>query len=130
VVTGSGRYSRRMKVVRAGEVPREELAAPLFTGLVTMQMAIGQPESQINVGYVHFPAGVRNKMHRHTTDQILIVTSGKGRVVTETEQVELSEGDVVHAPAGEKHWHGASDDSAMTHIAITPAGSELEQLED
>jgi quercetin dioxygenase-like cupin family protein len=114
-----------MKVIRSADRPQREVERPLFTGIVTMQAAVDEDEgAQFNIGYVSFPEGVRSKLHRHTTDQVLIVTKGRGMVATEHEQVAISEGDIVHTPAGEQHWHGAVAGSAMTHIAITPAGSD------
>jgi quercetin dioxygenase-like cupin family protein len=59
----------------------------------------------------------------------LIVTEGKGILATESERKEITVGDVAVIPAGEKHWHGATDDSAMTHIAISAANTSLEQFE-
>jgi quercetin dioxygenase-like cupin family protein len=100
---------------------------PLFTGRVSIRTAAD--EGQFRVAYVSFFDGVRNKFHTHSTDQVLIVTQGKGLVVTEDEQVELEEGDVVIAPAGEKHWHGAAPGSNMTHITITGSDGKTEQLE-
>jgi quercetin dioxygenase-like cupin family protein len=61
---------------------------------------------------------------------VLFVTSGKGIVATEQEQVEIQPGDIIHIPAGEKHWHGAAQDSEMSHLAIEAAGGELTQLEE
>ena len=100
---------------------------PLFTGKISMRTAVD--EGQFRVAYVTFSEGVRNKFHVHNTDQVLLVTEGKGLVVTENEQVELDKGDVVFAPAGEKHWHGAAPGSNMTHITITGGGGKTEQLE-
>ena len=57
---------------------------------------------------VNFGKDVRNKFHAHDTDQILIVTAGRGYVATEKEKQEVSVGDVIVFPAGEKHWHGAA----------------------
>jgi quercetin dioxygenase-like cupin family protein len=100
---------------------------PLFTGRTSMRTAAD--EGQFRVAYVTFFDGVRNKLHTHSTDQVLIITEGKGLVETEGERVELDEGDVVVCPAGEKHWHGAAPGSTMTHITITGAGVKTEQLE-
>lgn len=100
---------------------------PLFTGKTALRTAAA--EGEFRVAYVTFSEGVRNKFHVHSTDQVLIVTQGKGLVVTGDEQVELGEGDVVISPAGEKHWHGAAPGSTMTHITITGGGGTTEQLE-
>ena len=100
---------------------------PLFTGKTSIRTAVA--EGEFRVAYVTFAEGVRNKFHVHSTDQVLIVTQGKGLVVTEDEQVEVEEGDVVFSPAGEKHWHGAAPGSDMTHITITGGGGTTDQVE-
>ena len=119
-----------MKVIHPSEVAEQEVVRPLFTGPVGQQTVVTEAESQFNVAFIHFPEGVRNKFHTHTTDQLLIVTRGTGMVATDSEQVELSVNDIVLIPAGEKHWHGAVDGSDMIHISILGAGSQVEQLED
>jgi quercetin dioxygenase-like cupin family protein len=73
---------------------------------------------------------VRNKFHSHSDEQILIITSGKGIIATETEQKDITEGDIVIIPANEKHWHGATKDSEFSHIYISKPESKLTQLED
>ena len=82
------------------------------------------PDSDdFNVSVVSFGAGVRNKFHYHESDQILVVTEGTGRVVTEAgEEATVSAGDVVFAPAGERHWHGAVEASTFAHITVTRKG--------
>ena len=62
--------------------------------------------------------------HTHNCDQVLVVTSGSGKVATEHEQREINVGDVVHIKAGERHWHGATADTTMGHITITLIGSQ------
>jgi quercetin dioxygenase-like cupin family protein len=78
---------------------------------------------------VNFPAGVRNKMHTHSSDQVLFVTADTGIIATETEEKAITVGDVVHITADEKHWHGATQDSAFSHIALTAKGSTMTQFE-
>lgn len=69
---------------------------------------------------VHFEAGARTAWHSHPRGQTLIVTAGRGRVQSSGEAVqEISPGDVVWIPANVRHWHGASPDSAMSHLAIS-----------
>ena len=75
---------------------------------------------------VEFAAGARNKLHTHTSDQVLYVTKGRGRVGTESETFDVEEGDTAFIPAGEKHWHGATDDSDFAHIALTHPDSVTE----
>ena len=61
---------------------------------------------------------------------VLIVTAGKGIVVTEKGQKAVIVRDVTLFPAGEKHWHGATQDSDFSHIYVTKAGVKMTQLED
>ena len=119
-----------MKIVRISQIQKEPYARPLFTGQdVTRQLLL--PDSkEFNVNIVNFGKGVRNKFHSHDSEQILIVTAGKGIVATEKEQRVVTEGEVVLFPAGEKHWHGATDDSEFSHIYVTRAGSQVTQLEE
>ena len=122
-----------MKVVTMSNVAKE--AAPMTGGLMTgtqvWRQSILQPNDSNNFNFaiVSFDAGSRNKFHKHSGDQILIITEGTGKVATDTEVVEVSQGDVVVIPAGENHWHGAPDHSAMAHITVTVKGSETEQTE-
>jgi len=119
-----------MKVIHLKDVPKVENSSSLFTSPVTLQSPITDKEADYNVSWVHFPDGVMNKFHTHTSDQVLIVTQGAGKVATENEEVEIKEGDVVLVKKGEKHKHGAIAGSKMTHITITAANTKLEQLEN
>ncbi len=119
-----------MKVVRSGELDKQPVSAPLFTGEVSRQVVFNPEDSQnFNFGIVNFHAHSRNKMHRHTSDQILIVTEGTGKVATEQEEAMVSEGDIILIPAGENHWHGAPDQTPMSHITIQAKGSTTTQDE-
>jgi quercetin dioxygenase-like cupin family protein len=120
-----------MKRTNVDQISRMELDShPLFTGPVSIQLLLtDETAKQLGILMVRFRKGVRNKFHSHSTDQVLFVTSGKGVVATEQEQVEIRPGDVIHIPAGEKHWHGATEDSEMSHLAIEAAGGELTQIE-
>ena len=68
---------------------------------------------------VSFGKGVRNKYHAHDAEQVLIVTEGRGIVATEEKDIVISVGDVVLIPTGEKHWHGAAEDSEFSHIYLS-----------
>ncbi len=105
-----------MRVVNVGKVEKENFSGPLFTGTdVTRQLLL--PDSkEYNFNVVNFGKGVRNKFHAHDHEQILIVTAGKGIIATETDQQEITAGDIVVIPANEKHWHGATEDSEFSHI--------------
>jgi quercetin dioxygenase-like cupin family protein len=119
-----------MKVVKTSEVVKEPFVNPIFTGPdVTLQVLVpGSREFDVNV--VNFGKGVRNKFHAHEGEQVLIVTVGKGIIATETEKKVITAGDVVLIPAGEKHWHGATEESELSHIYVTRRGGKVTQLED
>jgi quercetin dioxygenase-like cupin family protein len=119
-----------MKVIHLSDEKKIENAGSLFTAPVTQQFIPTNKESSPTVVYVHFPKGVRNKLHTHDNEQILVVTEGTGIVATESEEQNIIVGDVVVIPAGEKHWHGATKDSEMTHIAISAARTSLTQIEE
>ncbi len=80
----------------------------------------GLPPSRLNVAAVHFTPGARSAWHSHEGGQTLYVTEGHGLVQARGQKiVELSPGDVIFAPDGEEHWHGARPDHFMTHLSIT-----------
>ncbi len=117
-----------MKIVKMDEVPKQTHATSLFTGPdVTRQSLIAGGDLVLNI--VTFGKGVKNKWHTHDGDQVLIITAGKGYVATEQEKKMVSVGEVVLFPAGEKHWHGATEDSEFSHITVTKAGVRMTQLE-
>ena len=126
-----------MKKVTMGDIPRTQAdMAPLgsgglMTGTQVWRQSILNPDDSNNFNFaiVAFDAGSRNKFHKHSGDQILVVTEGTGKVATDDEVIEVAEGDVVVIPAGENHWHGAPDGTAMAHITITVKGSQTEQTE-
>ncbi len=116
-----------MKVINLKNVPKQHPGLPIFLGNVTRQSPITDQEdgSDLSIDYVHFPKGTRNKFHTHENDQILIVTQGKGVVTTKDKTAHVTKGDVVWAPAGEVHWHGAEPNSSFTHISVTRAHTKL-----
>ena len=122
-----------MKKVTMSDVPRTkaEMTGGLMTGTQVWRQAIldADDSDNFNFAIVAFDAGSRNKFHKHSGDQILIITEGTGKVATDDEVLEVNEGDVVIIPAGENHWHGAPDSTSMAHITVTVKGSETEQTE-
>ena len=126
-----------MKKVTMSDIPRTPAdMAPigsggLMTGSQVWRQPILNPDDSQNFNFaiVAFDAGSRNKFHKHSGDQILVITEGTGKVATDDEVLEVTEGDVVVIPAGENHWHGAPDGTAMAHITITVKGSQTEQTE-
>jgi quercetin dioxygenase-like cupin family protein len=113
-----------MQVVKLGNVKAEESTNQIFTGgKVTVQSVIGEREDELRVIVVNFSPGAVNVFHSHTFDQVLYVTEGKGIVATEAEEVTVTPGTIIHIPAGEKHWHGATKNDAFSHIAVMPPGT-------
>lgn len=122
-----------MKVNKAGSTPSGWAPADQFTGTVRRDMLISSEEpGRVSTGFVTFEPGARTAWHTHPAGQILIVTAGKGWVQSKGgPRVEVTPGDSVWFPAGEKHWHGATATTAMTHIAVTEAvdGSAVTWME-
>ena len=121
-----------MKKVTVGNVSKEKTPMDgLFTGTQCWRQTILEQGdgTNFNFGIVSFDSGSRNKFHKHSGDQILIITEGTGKVVNDSEELTVTEGDVVLIPAGENHWHGAPDSTSMAHITITVKGSQTEQTE-
>ena len=121
-----------MKVIRTDQITKEPATGPLFTGgLVTRQPIVTEEMGEhLIMSVVNFSKGARNKFHSHLSDQVLIVTAGMGIVATEQEELVVGVGDIIHIPAGEKHWHGATKDSEFSHIYAVAADSKTTQLED
>jgi quercetin dioxygenase-like cupin family protein len=91
----------------------------------TRQAVVGDGQSEnFRCNVVNFQVGATTGWHVHDSDQILVVTAGKGFAATETEQREITVGDIVHIRAGERHWHGATMDSPLSHITLTTVGSK------
>ena len=119
-----------MKIVNINQVAKVSVVSTLFTGSEVYAQPLAPEDSEFNSRVITFGKGVRNKFHSHESDQILIVISGKGFVAIETEQCEVTVGDVIFFSAGEKHWHGATNDCEFSHIYINMASSQTIQLED
>jgi len=109
-----------MHIVRAGTTPSAKGPSDWFTGTVRIDpMHQVTAPSRTAANAVTFEPGARTAWHTHPLGQLLIVTSGSGRVQREGGPVEaIRPGDVVWFAPHEKHWHGASPHAAMTHLAI------------
>ena len=109
-----------MDIMRAGSRPSDKGPSDWFTGTVRIDPLFGAPDPARAVGaLVTFEPGARTAWHTHPLGQTLIVTVGCGRVQREGGPVEeIRPGDVVWFEPGEKHWHGASPATAMSHIAV------------
>ena len=118
-----------MKVIKNGSGPKvDRTDAPIFYGgKVTGQSIVGGDDTKFyNFNLVSFAAGAKNHFHTHTVDQILFVTEGTGIVANESGEQVITVGDTALIPAGEKHWHGATDDSDFSHISLTTPDSQTE----
>ena len=113
-----------MQVVKISDIKAEESTNEIFKGgQVSIQQIVGESEDELRVIIVNFSPGAVNVFHSHTFDQVLYVTEGKGIVATEDEEVTVTPGTIIFFPAGEKHWHGATKDTAFSHIAVMPPGT-------
>jgi quercetin dioxygenase-like cupin family protein len=122
-----------MQVTRAGSQPSGKGPAEYFTGSVRIDTPFkGSPPARVGGAIVTFEPGARTAWHTHPLGQTLIVTSGFGWAQREGGPIEeIRPGDVVWFSPGEKHWHGATPTTAMTHVAIAEAldGKVVEWME-
>jgi quercetin dioxygenase-like cupin family protein len=122
-----------MEINRGGSQPSRQGPADYFTGAVRIDPLFEAPDPARVVGAsVTFEAGARTAWHTHPLGQTLIVMAGRGWAQREGGSVEeIHPGDVVWFAPGEKHWHGATPTTAMTHIAIQEAegGKTVDWLE-
>jgi len=99
----------------------DRVAAAHFTGTAWLNILVPQDETgSYAIGNVVFEPGCRNNWHKHPAGQILLVTDGKGYYQERGKPARaLAKGDVVVIPSRVEHWHGASSNGSLTHIAIT-----------
>jgi quercetin dioxygenase-like cupin family protein len=109
-----------MDIKRVGSQPSGRGPADWFTGVVRIDPLFAAPDpARVGGALVTFEPGARTAWHTHPLGQTLIVTAGCGWVQREGGAVEeIRPGDVVWFAPGEKHWHGATATTAMSHIAI------------
>jgi quercetin dioxygenase-like cupin family protein len=112
-----------MNIQRAGTQPSTKGPADWFTGTVRIDSPFkGTDVSRVTGATVSFEPGARTAWHTHPLGQTLLVIAGCGWVQRWGGPVEeILPGDIVWFPPGEKHWHGASPTTAMSHIAIQEA---------
>jgi quercetin dioxygenase-like cupin family protein len=122
-----------MEIKRSGSRPSTKGPADYFTGAVRVDLLFEALDpARVRGAHVTFEPGARTAWHTHPLGQTLIVTSGLGWVQRFGGPVEeIRPGDVVWFAPGEKHWHGATRTTAMTHIAIQEAlnGSPVDWME-
>ncbi len=109
-----------MKIHRIGSRPSGKGPADYFTGTVRIDPLNEPPEpARVAMALVTFEPGARTAWHTHPYGQTLIVTAGAGWVQREGDVKEnIFPGDVIYFEPNEKHWHGATATTAMSHIAV------------
>jgi quercetin dioxygenase-like cupin family protein len=118
---GAAETMDAQQIVRAGATPAAVGAEAMFTGRVRVDhLWAATPQITASGAYVTFEPGARSAWHTHPAGQRLVAVSGVGRTQEWGKPVqELRAGDVVWCPPGVKHWHGASPEGAMTHLAVS-----------
>jgi quercetin dioxygenase-like cupin family protein len=122
-----------VEIKRVGSRPSSKGSSDYFTGAVRID-PLNQPVEPARAGcaLVTFEPGARTAWHTHPLGQTLVVTAGCGWVQRDGGPIEtIRPGDVVWFPPGEKHWHGATTTTALSHIAIQEAinGSPVAWME-
>lgn len=109
-----------MRIARSADAPDEPFDNGHFSGPVTRRDFGPVDHPSGTALLVSFPAGARTDWHSHPDGQVLYVVEGNGRVGTRDGSVErISAGDLVVAPPDEEHWHGASEDASVRHLALS-----------
>jgi len=122
VMSGAASADDKDIIVTPGGSVASSLGSPEnFTGHVVVDLlAPPSVKSPSSSGLVTFSPGARTAWHTHPAGQMLIVTAGKGWIQKEGEpRSVIRAGDTVWIPAGVRHWHGATDKTSMSHIAVT-----------
>ena len=108
-----------MQIQRVGTQPSAKGPGDWFTGTVRIDPLFGPDPARVGGALVTFEPGARTAWHTHPLGQTLVVTAGCGLVQREGGAIEtVRPGDVIWFPPGEKHWHGATPTTAMSHIAV------------
>ena len=120
LLASSSESSQSITVTRSGSQPSRQGPAENFTGSVRIDPLFNaNAPSRTSGGRVTFEPGARTAWHTHPLGQTLVVTAGYGWVQEWGGPTqEIREGDVVWIPPGQKHWHGGTATTSMTHIAI------------
>jgi quercetin dioxygenase-like cupin family protein len=122
-----------MDIRRSGSQPSSKGPVEFFTGSVRIDPLIKTTApARVGGAIVTFEPGARTAWHTHPLGQMLVVTAGCGLVQSSGGPVvKVRPGDVVWCPPGEKHWHGATSTTGMTHIAILESldGKNVEWME-
>jgi quercetin dioxygenase-like cupin family protein len=96
---------------------------PVFRSL----LVDGKTTSGYSIAIVSYSPGSKLKWHKHDSEQILYITGGKGILATQKEENVVTPGMVIVIPAGEIHYHGATENTPFTHVAFYTGKSEVVQ---
>jgi 4-carboxymuconolactone decarboxylase len=108
-----------MKIMKTDRVPKELITDPDFKpGKAYRQVFSDVNNAQLDVFTVHFSEGCRNPWHTHSSDQVILVTAGKGIIASADKENLVEVGDLIVVPAGEKHWQGATKNSEFSHFYV------------
>ncbi len=122
-----------MQIIQNGSRASRKGPADWFTGAVRLDPLLEATEpARAHAGLVTFEPGARTNWHTHPLGQTIIIAQGKGLVQTWGElHIEVNVGDVITFAPGEKHWHGATPTTGMSHIVIHEAldGKAVDWLE-
>lgn len=122
-----------LKIINPKEQKFNRGPEATFTGEVNVApLVAGEDPSTMTAGYVCFECCARSAWHTHPKGQLLVVTEGEGLIQEWGKAVRrIQKGDVIWTPAGVKHWHGASPDKKMSHLAIQESlnGKSVDWLE-
>lgn len=121
ILTSTAAYAQSIEITPNRSTPSVVGDAKQFSGHAVIDPLFPANEfTRATGGLVTFAPGARTAWHTHPAGQLLIVTSGKGWIQEKgSERQEINPGDVVWIPVGVNHWHGATDETGMAHIAIS-----------
>jgi 4-carboxymuconolactone decarboxylase len=121
LLSSTSTEAQTIAITRAGSRQVEAAPAENFTGSARVERLFEAADtSHAGGASVTFEPGARTAWHSHPRGQVLIVTSGVGRVQRWGDPIEeIRTGDVVRIPPGQKHWHGAAPEASMTHLAVS-----------
>lgn len=108
-----------MQISSRGQSGKQPGPESMFAGEVVLDRLAAGQDALPSAAAVTFRQGARTHWHSHGGGQVLYVIEGEGRIGTADEERTLRPGDLVVAPAGELHWHGAAEGHDMTHLALS-----------
>ncbi|MDQ1280394.1 MAG: hypothetical protein QG670_1657 [Thermoproteota archaeon] len=120
-----------MKIIEKKAFQVEKRTSGMFTGTIDMISLINKDmgSKDLQIINVIFPPGVKSNFHFHDHDQVLYALEGNGFFTTDNEERKVTKGDIVLIPGGEKHSHGATEDSAFSMLNILVADTKTTRIQ-